>query len=379
MNKVRVLCTAVLLAAGAVVVASAQQAPPTQQTPPVQQTPPTGQQVQAPAEILERIIVKVNGEILTQSELEQSQIEELRDMNKQVENRRQLSNEDVRKALLEITPALLVREVDGLLLLQRARDLNIKYTDEMFRQNIDNVMKQNKIQSEQELTKQLKEAGLTLEQLRQNFEKAFMKFEVERREVARALTLTEEEARQYYKAHPDEFMKPATVMLREIMVSVPASTTQPGTFNAAIQESAKKKIDDVRARALAGEDYLKLVAEVSEAPSKANNGLVGPIVVAELNPTLAEALEKLKPGEMTEPMRTRTGYQMFKLESRSEAEPEPFDKVRNTIAQKIYESRRDVELGKFLEKLRTQALIEWKDENFKKLYEQGLAKGKSAH
>jgi hypothetical protein len=49
--------------------------------------------------ILERIIVKVNGEILTQTQLEDLQIEAMRDQNKQVENRKALSNEDVRKAL----------------------------------------------------------------------------------------------------------------------------------------------------------------------------------------------------------------------------------------------------------------------------------------
>jgi len=357
MSKVRMSCAALILAACSVAVAGAQQ-----------------------SAILERIIVKVNGEILTQTQLEDLQIEVLKDQNKKVENRKDLTNEDVLKALLEVTPALLVEEVDKLLMLQRAREMNLKYSDEMFKQNIDNIKKQNaeSIKTDADLERALKEAGLTMAKLRQNFEKAYFVFEVERREVARNITLTEEEARQYYKAHPTDFMKPATVTLREILVSVPTQGTgAQATFNAAIADAAKAKIDSVRARAVAGEDFLKLISEVSDSGTKANNGLVGPVVVDELNPILAAALEKLQPGDISEPLRTRAGWQIFKLESRSAAEPEPFEKVRNEIAQKIYEGRRDGEMAKYITKLRAQALIEWKDENFRKMYEQGLAKGKS--
>jgi parvulin-like peptidyl-prolyl isomerase len=208
--------------------------------------------------ILERIIVKVNGEILTQSQLENKQIEALRDQNKQIENRKALSNEDVRKALIEITPALLVEEVDSLLLVQRARELNIKYSDEEFKRNIENIKKQNPdtIKTEADLVRALKEAGLTMETLRQNFETAYLKYVVEQREIARNITLTEEEARQYYKAHPQEFMTKSTVTLREIMVSVPTQGTgSQATFNAAIQESAKTKIDAIRARAVGAKTF----------------------------------------------------------------------------------------------------------------------------
>jgi parvulin-like peptidyl-prolyl isomerase len=88
---------------------------------------------------------------------------------------------------------------------------------------------------------------------------------------------------------------------------------------------------------------------------------------------LKDAISKLKPGEISEPLKLRAGYQIFRLESRSAAEPQPFDQVRNEIAQKIYESRLDVESAKLVEKLRKQALIEWKDDTYKKMYETAAA------
>jgi hypothetical protein len=48
--------------------------------------------------------------------------------------------------------------------------------------------------------------------------------------------------------------------------------------------------------------------------------------------------------------------------------------MRNEIANSIYEARLDTEREKFLAKLRTQALIEWKDDTYKKMFETAQAK-----
>jgi parvulin-like peptidyl-prolyl isomerase len=185
------------------------------------------------------------------------------------------------------------------------------------------------------------------------------------------LTLTEEEARQYYKAHPDEFMKPPTVTLREILVTVPTETVggQQG-FNAAKDEEAKEKIIAIRARAMKGEDFATLVTEASEAGTKANGGARRPNAGRGSGACGERAVTKLKPGEITDPLRLGNGYRIFKLETRTLAEVEAFDKVRNQISQRIYDSRLGTETEKFLAKLRAQALIEWKDDTYKKMFEQ---------
>jgi parvulin-like peptidyl-prolyl isomerase len=84
-------------------------------------------------------------------------------------------------------------------------------------------------------------------------------------------------------------------------------------------------------------------------------------------------LAKMKPGDVSEPIRTRTGFQILKLETVSSSEPEPFDKSREVITRLILESRLDVEQAKFIDRLLLQAVIEWKDESYKKLYETARA------
>jgi len=361
MKKVRILSTAGLFVAITAVGVDAQV--------------PAAPQASAPAlsqsKILEKIIVKVNGEILTQGQLELDQIQEIRSRS---EEGRPISERDVQKALVELTPALLMKAIDELLLTQRGRELGLKYSDENFKSSIEQVKKQNNIKDDAQLAAELKAAGMTLQQLRENFEKAWLRNGVQQRELARAVQLTEQESRQYYKAHPEEFTKPPTVTVREILVSVPTENVAgQASFSVGLDDAAKEKLTAIRARAMAGEDFIKLVGEVSDSATKANGGLVGPVVVDQLNPAFAAAIAKLKPGEISEPVRLRAGYQIFKLESRSDAEPEPFEAVRDRIAQKIYEERIDSETSKYLEKLRGQALIEWKDDSYKKMYEAASA------
>ena len=323
--------------------------------------------------IIERIIVKVNGEILTQSELEKLQIEQLQDQKRSTAPIDLSTDPALIKALQEITPSLLVDAVDDLLLVQHGRSIGVKFTDENFKFALDNVKKANKLDDKQ-FAVALKETGMTLEQLRENFERTYIRREVEGREIMRNMRLTEEELRQYFKAHPDQFMSPATITLREILIAVPTETVGgQATVNVAKDDEAKQNLETLRARALKGEDFAALVTEASEAGTKANGGLVGPMLAEDLAPAVAAAIEKLKPGEITPALRLGNGYRIFKVEARTASEVQAFDKVRQQIEQRIYESRLEVETRKFLEKLHEQALIEWKDDGYKKMWEQGRA------
>jgi parvulin-like peptidyl-prolyl isomerase len=258
-------------------------------------------------------------------------------------------------------------------MVQRGRELGIRFSDENFKNALENVKKQNNLDDEG-LKKALIQAGLTLAELRQNFERTYLMNGVTQMEIMANMRLTEEEARQYYEKHPEFFMKPATLVLREIVVNVPTRTDalgQPAT-NVAEDEEAKERISKARARVLAGEEFAKVAGEVSDAGSKANGGLVGAVVIDEMVPSLRETLSKLKQGDVSEPLRFPAGYRIYMVESRTIAQVQPFDEVREAIAQKIYQGRAVGETKKYLERLRAQALIEWKDDGYKQMYEKAL-------
>ena len=283
----------------------AQQAPPILQPPVVQQPAvpaPTGGRV----EIIEQVLVKVNGEIITKTELENRQVAALR------QRAQQMSDDELKKAIAAITPDILVDAVDELLLLQRGKELGYKVTDEQFKRVLENIRKENKLESDEQFHAALKQEGISVDQLRKNLEKQMVINQVQQVEVAGKVGITETEAQAYYDEHKNEFTTPASLTLRELLVAV---KTDGANVSVAADDAAKAKAEGLLARARAGESFAKLVAEASEAPSKANGGLVGPLSAEELDPGVRKLIEGLKPGAVTDVFKTGGGYALLQLDA----------------------------------------------------------------
>jgi peptidyl-prolyl cis-trans isomerase SurA len=354
------LLAALVALPAAVLPAAAQEPPP----PPVQQAPPPSP---APAqgapvgrvEIIQQILVKVNGEIITKTDLEDRQVAALR------QRAQQMSDEELKKAIASLTPDILVDAVDEMLLLQRGKELGYKVTDEQFKRVLENIRKENKLESDEQFAAALKQEGITIEQLRKNLERQMVINQVQQVEVAGKVGISDSEAQAYYAEHKNEFTTPAALTLRELLVKVATDGT---AVNVAADDAAKAKAESLLARAKAGESFAALVAEASDAPSKANGGLVGPITAAELDPGVLKLIEGLKPGDVSAVFRTGGGYALLQLESSTPPVVKTFEAARDDIAQKVYESKRGAEYGRFLARLRSQAIIEWKNEEMHKLW-----------
>jgi len=327
------------------------------------------------AEIIEQVLVKVNGDIITKTELENRQIDALRQrMGQQIDPAALQNDEELKKLLLEITPPLLVNAIDELIVVQLGREKGYRLQDDQFKAWLTDMRTKNNLQDDQQFQAALKQEGMTIDDLRRSVERNFLLSRVQQDEVGSKLTITEEEARQYYQQHRNEFVEPATVTLREIMIEVPGAT-QGGEagVNVAAMDDAEKEAQAVRARILAGEDFGKVAADVSDSASKANGGLIGPFNMNDVSESLRKMLASMKPGDVTEPLRTAKGFQILKLEMLKESAIQSFDSVRDLVADRVYEARQQSEMRKFLARVRSQALIEWKNQDLKKLYEQHVA------
>lgn len=364
------LCTLCLVVAAPV--ARAQVALPTPTPaapvpPPAPAPAPASAADASPAStVVERVLVRVNGEIFTQSELTTRQITALRDL-------KQGANTNIEEELVTLTPDLLVTAVDELLLVQRGREMGFTFTEAQFQSAVSNIKERNKL-DDAALAAAMAQEGLTMDALRKDLETNYLIQGVQQREIGPSMTITLEEQRQYYKRNSDEFMTPLTVTLRELFLSVPTVTqNNKEVFSVADANAAEARMEELRKRALAGEDFAALVAATSESATKASGGLVGPVNVEDLSPALKELTTALEPGGVSEPVRTARGFQIFKLEARSEPTIRPFEEVRREIETAIRNERIGPETEKMLASLREQAVIEWKDENLRQIYEKAIA------
>ena len=316
--------------------------------------------------ILEQVLVKVNGEIVTKTELEQRQIAALRQRNP---NLRPDSDDALQKALLEVTPQVIVDAVDELLIVQRGKELGFTMSNEQFNSILENIKKENKIESDEALQAALKQEGMTMADLRKQLERTSLVQRVQQQEVMAKLQVTDTELRSYYDAHLDEFATVPQVTLREITVNVP--TTAQG-INVAVDDAAKAKAEEVRAKIIAGEPFPRLAADYSDSGSKANGGLVGPLAKTDLSEDLQKAIAGLKAGEVTPVLRTTRGYQIIRIETLQDTTTKAFEDAKSDIADKIANDKRKVEFDKFLDKLRSDAIIDWKNDDLKKAYDIGV-------
>ena len=322
------------------------------------------------AEIIEQILVKVNGEIFTKSDLEQRQVSVLRQKGQQLDLKTDPTNEQLRKVLDEITPQIMVEAVDEMVIVQRGKELGYKLSDEQFKTVVENIRKENKIETDEQFQAALKAENMSMTDLRRNLERSMIFQRVQQNEVLGKIGVTDDEARKYYQSHMNEFTTPPTVTLREIQANIAADTRG---VNVAADEAAKTRIEEVRKRVTTGgESFEKLASDASDAPSKANAGLIGPISLNDVNADLRKLIESMKVGDVSEIIRLPRGYQILKLDSLTPAQTMTFEQAREQISDRVFTDKRKAEFVKYLEKLRGQAIIEWKNEDVKKAFEQGL-------
>jgi parvulin-like peptidyl-prolyl isomerase len=318
------------------------------------------------ADILEQILVKVNGDIITKTELEQRQIAALRQKDP---NFRPGSDADLQKALAEITPDVIVNAVDELLLVQRGRELGYALGTEQFRNIIENIKKENKLETEDAFLAALKQEGLTLDDLRRQLERQMLVSRVQQVEVMGKIAVSEDEVKAFYETSKESFTTQPQLTLRELLVAVPASDKG---INVAEDDAAKSKAEELRKRLEAGEPFARLASDLSDSPSKANGGLIGPISRADLAPELLAEITPLKVGQLTRVLRTTRGYQIIKLESATETKIKTMDEARAEIADKIAAQKQRGQMVQYLKQLRTQATIDWKNGEVRKAYELGI-------
>jgi peptidyl-prolyl cis-trans isomerase SurA len=319
------------------------------------------------ADIIEQILVKVNGEIITKTDLEGRQIAALR----QRPDVQGLRGDDaaLAKLLSEVTPQVIVEAIDEMLLLQRGKELGYTMGDEQFRSIVENIRKENKIETDEQFQQALQQEGMTMLDLRRQLEKQMLVSRVQQAEVMGKISVSDDEVKAYYDSHQQEFATTPQVTLREILVAV---ANPDGAVNVGLDEEAKAKADDLHKRLLGGEPFARLAAEASDSSSKANGGLLGEIQWTDISPELQKELQPLKTGEITRVLRTTRGYQILKVEARTDGTTKTLEEARSEVSDKVFEGKRRAEFAKYLVRLRGQAIIEWKNDEVKKAYDAGL-------
>lgn len=319
------------------------------------------------AQIIEQVLVNVNGDIITLSEFEDRQVAMLRERPELA--RVSPNSAQFTKAIQEMAPQVILSAVDELLWMQRAHEHGWQLTDDRVTEIINGIRKQNNLEDEGAFRKALAAEGLTEERLRQQVGRTALIQEAQRVDVYEKINITDEEVRAFYDANKQQFTKQAEITIREILIAVP--TSEKG-INVAQSDQAKEQAEAARKRLLAGEPFPTVAAEVSASSTKATGGVIGPLKLDDLDSALQKLFGGMAVGDITEVTLTTRGYQIFKLDARTQPAVPAIEDVRNEISRRLGEQKSQGELIKYLEKLRSQAKITWRHDELHKAYDRAV-------
>ncbi len=316
--------------------------------------------------VIEQVLVKVNGEILTQSDLENRQVNEI-----QIRGYRPTTNAELLRILNEVTPEVIASQIDDLLMVQTARGLGFNFTDEVFDEFLTNARgvfrvpgQEKDFETNEEVLLAFEESeGISRIELRRQIEHQMLARQAMQIQILNKVNITDTEARAYYNENQDDYTTPATAALREILVGVPDGASPSS------EEEAKTVAQTTVARLRSGEDFAVLAAEVSDSPSKANGGRIGPLMVTEYAEPIQELISGLEVGDVAEPIRTGQGYQIVMLDMRVDAYVRPFEEVHADISSSVFGDRRNKAYNDLLKRLRSEAVMEWHSDELKAAYE----------
>src|ERR1700682_5674995 len=118
----------------------------------------------------------------------------------------------------------MVDAIDEMVIVQRGKELGYTLNDQQFKGVVDNIRKENKIETDEQFQAALKSENMTIADLRRNLERQMIYQRVQENAVLAKIRVPDDEARKYYESHLGEFTTPPTVTLREILVAVPADS-----------------------------------------------------------------------------------------------------------------------------------------------------------
>ncbi|MGC4028341.1 MAG: peptidylprolyl isomerase [Steroidobacteraceae bacterium] len=249
-------------------------------------------------ELLDKVAAIVNDGIVTESDVDE-QVEVI--TSRLAEQNTQLPPADVLRR--QILDRLIVQEIQ----LQRADRLGLKVSDEQLNAALTDIASRNNLPLTQ-LPEALASQGINYASYRDNLRKEIVLSGLRQREVLSRINVTPRELDQFIERLKKLPSETSEYNISHILIAIPQDATQ------AQVDDAEKRAQEVHDRASGGaEDFARLAVAYSSSQTALEGGSLGWRKGPELPTFLAEIIGQLKVGDVSEPVRTPTGFHLVKL------------------------------------------------------------------
>jgi len=295
--------------------------------------------------VLDRVAAVVNGEVITLRELEERAGSELVRIDAMPDGP---AKERARALALKAAFDAVVAER---LFAAQVTALGVEVSDAEIDAVIADVKRRNGLDDEH-LAQALAAQGMDWASYRKAVKRDLESMRLVQLKIRSKVKVTDEDVRNYWQTHPQEFRAGEEVKVRHIFLPVAA--------DAGAEEVARVRAvaDRALARLRAGEDFAHVARQVSQGPSASEGGELGWLRRGTVQAEIEKVVFRLKPGELSEPIRTRTGFQILEVEERRGGEPRPLEEVKEDIRDRLVNAQGDAYRAQYIADLRRDAAIE---------------------
>jgi peptidyl-prolyl cis-trans isomerase SurA len=297
------------------------------------------------AVLVDGVVASVGNEPILQSDLVQDAGPVIQNLRSSATSQEAFERE-VEKALR----AALDQAVEYQILYQEAKTVGMKVTDDDVEKRMAMIKKQ--YESSEAFQKALEESGRTVSDFRERIKRQIMALSMgigKRREFEKQAVVSESDMAQYYQDHPGDFVHPQRVQVRRIFIA--AEKDQKA------RREARAKLDAVRDELALGSGFAELAKARSQGPEAADGGLVGWVKKGDLVPELENALEGIKPGELSPVVESEYGFTLMKVEAREAEGATPYEQARKDIEPLLRKKLGDEHYQKWMGGLRQRSNV----------------------
>ena len=293
------------------------------------------------AAVIEEIAAWVNGQIITRSEL----LEREGQVVAQLSSR--YVGDELDKEVERARANLLSDMIREVILLQRAEILGLEL-DKVYQQALSQLKEQQGIKTNEDLERLLKQEGITGQELRATLLRFNVPDIMVNLEVRDKISVTEQEVTDYFAKHQEDFRLEESFTVQEIVLTQEGRTPEELTgLGATVMEESR-----------AGTPFNELVVKYSQAPSRFKDGMMGPLKRGDLSSEIENAALALQPGAVSEPIPTKAGLHIIRLDSHTLAKDPNLADARPHITSKLKQEKFVVALTAYFKNLMESNLIE---------------------
>jgi len=298
--------------------------------------------------IVDQIVAKVNGDIVSQDELEKTQREIAQ------ESRAQRGAEAPSRHDVEDREKNVLRDrIDELLLTQKGKELNINVDSDMSKY-VANLQRQSGLTDVDKFHEWVhQQSGMSYEDFLNETKNQIITREVIGQEVGRHISVTDKEVQDYYNAHKSDFVREEKVYLSEILISTEGKDAAGGA-------AAEKKAKQIATQASKGERFTDLARDNSDATTAKDGGILGGYKKGDLTKEIEDAVWNLPKGAVTQPVKVPTGFEVFRVDDHTKAGLAPLADVKGDIENALYGPKMQPKVREYLTHLRAQAFLQIK-------------------